>query len=167
MVACLPACARAIARADLIVFSPGSLMTGIISVLLTRGIRTALRASRALTVQVVNIMTQPGQTDAMSARDHIDAISQYLGRAPDVAIVNSKHPPERWLHAYRRDRAEPVRVDVEGLPRTRVIRADLLEPRGKDVLTLYARRAGRRMIAVPHVIRHDPARLGRILRSLT
>ncbi|MBI3855253.1 MAG: YvcK family protein [Planctomycetes bacterium] len=166
VVTCLPACIRAIAHADLIVFCPGSFMTGIISALLTRGIQTALRVSRALKVQVVNIMTHPGQTDGMSARDHIEQLSIYLGTSPDVAIVNSRRPPEKWSRAYRKDGAEPVRLDVEGLLETRVIQADLLEPEGKDVLTLYARPAGQGMIVGQHFIRHDPAKLGRILRSL-
>jgi len=166
VVTCLPACIRAIAHADLIVFCPGSFMTGIISALLTRGIQTALRVSPARKVQVVNIMTQPGQTDGMSARDHIETFSQYLGTAPDVAIVNTQRPPDKWLRAYRRDGAEPVRLDVDGLRETRVVKADLLEPEGKDVLTLYARPAGKGMLAGLHHIRHDPAKLGRVLRSL-
>jgi uncharacterized cofD-like protein len=166
VVNCLPECIRAIAHADLIVFCPGSLMTGIVSALLTRGILPALRISRAVKVQIVNIMTQPGQTDGMSARDHIELLTQYLGIAPDVALVNARRPPARWLRAYARDGAEPVRLDVDGLRETRVVQADLLEPAGKDVLSLYARAAGSGMIAGPHFIRHDPERTGRILRSL-
>ena len=102
----------------------------------------------------------------MSARDYIEVLSQYLGIAHDAAIVNSKRPPARWLMAYRKDGAEPVRLDVEGLRETRVIAADLLEPEGKDVLTLYARPAGAGMAVGTHFIRHDPVKLGRVLRSL-
>jgi uncharacterized cofD-like protein len=166
VVECHPDCVRAIAHADLVLFCPGSLMTGILSALLTKGIPTALRVSKARKVQIVNIMTQPGQTDGMSARDHIETLSTYLGTAPDAAIVNSRKPPEKWLKAYRKEGAEPVRVDVDGLRECRVIQADLLEPQGKDVLSLYARAAGAGMIAGPHFIRHDPAKLGRLLRSL-
>lgn len=166
VVTCLSSCIRAIAHADLIVFCPGSLMTGIISALLTRGIQTALRVSRALKVQVVNIMTQAGQTDGMSARDHIEQLSIYLGTSPDVAIVNAKRPPEKWVKPYRKEGAEPVRLDVDGLRETRIIQADLLEPEGKDVLTLYHRPGGQTMAVGQHFIRHDPMKLGRILRSL-
>jgi uncharacterized cofD-like protein len=166
VVNCLPDCIREIAHADLIVFSPGSLMTGIISAFLTRGILPALRVSRALKVQVVNIMTQPGQTDGMSARDHIETLSQYLGTAPDAAIVNRRRPPRRWLAAYAKEGSEPVRLDVEGLRETRVIQADLLEPEGKDVLRLYERASAAGAAAGPHFIRHDPEKLGRLLRSL-
>jgi hypothetical protein len=70
------------------------------------------------------------------------------------------------VKAYRKDGAEPLRLDVDGLRETRIIQADLLEPEGKDVLTLYSRQAGQGMVAGPHFIRHDPGKLGRILRSL-
>ena len=166
VVECIPECVLAIARADMIVFCPGSLMTGIISAILTRGLRPALRISPALKVQVVNVMTQPGQTDGMSARDHIETLSQYLGIAPDVAVVNSKKPPAKWLRVYRRDGSETVRFDVDGLRETRVVKADLLEPAGKDVLTLYERAGGKGQTSGPHFIRHDPAKLGRTLRAL-
>jgi uncharacterized cofD-like protein len=166
VVTCLPDCIRAIAHADLVVFSPGSLMTGVISAFLTRGILPALRISRARKVQVVNIMTQPGQTDGMSARDHIETLSQYLGIAPDVAIVNRRRPPKKWIDAYAKEGAEPVRLDVDGLRETRVIQADLLEPAGRDVMTLYERAGGKGMAVGPHFVRHDPQKLGRILRSL-
>jgi len=102
----------------------------------------------------------------MSARDHIEQLSIYLGTSPDVALVNSKRPPDKWARSYRKDGAEPVRLDVDGMRETRVIQADLLEPEGKDVLTLYQRPAGEGMIAGQHFIRHDPQKLGRILRSL-
>lgn len=165
VVNCLPACVRAIAHAELIVFCPGSLLTGILSAVLTRGLQTALRISPALKVQVVNVMTQPGQTDGMSARDHIETLSQYLGIAPDAAVVNGRRPPESWLRLYRKDGSEPVRLDVDGLQETRIVKADLLEPAGRDVLTLYGR-SGRGMVAGPHFIRHDPEKLGRVLRAL-
>lgn len=161
----LPACIQAIAHADMIVFCPGSLMTGIVSVLLTRGVATAIRVSPALKVQVMNLMTQPGQTDRMSARDHIETLTEYVGVSPDIAVVNSRRPPAGWLRVYRRDGSEPVRLDVEGLRETRIVMADLLEPRGRDIMTSYAR-AGRGLLAGPHFIRHDPEKLGRVLRSL-
>lgn len=165
VVDCLDECVTAIARADMIVFCPGSFVTGILSALLTKGIQTALRVSPALKVQLINAMTQPGQTDGMSARDHIEMLSEYLGIAPDAAIVNTRRPPDWLLRAYRKDGAEPVRLDVTGLRETRVVKADLLEREGKDVLTLYSR-GGKGMKVGPHFVRHDPARTARLLVSL-
>ena len=57
-------------------------------------------------------------------------------------------------------------VDI-GMEKSAYLHAsDLLEPEGRDVLTLYARAAGAGMTAGPHFIRHDPQKLGRILRAL-
>jgi uncharacterized cofD-like protein len=165
VVECHPEAVRAIAHADLIVFCPGSLLTGIISALLTEGIQTAIRVSRARKVQICNIMTQPGQTDDFSARDHLEALAEVLGSAPDVFLVNSKRPPEKWLKYYRKDGSEPVRLDVDGLRGVRVIRRDLLEPEGTDVLTLYTR-GGAQLVQGLHLIRHDPEKIGRLLFEL-
>lgn len=162
---CHPEAVKAIAHADMVVFCPGSLYTGIISALLARGIQTAIRVSRAIKVQICNIMTQPGQTDEFSARDHLQTLSEYLGSPPDVFIVNSRRPPAPWLRIYRQEGSEPVRLDVAGLRGVRVIQRDLLEPAGTDVLTLYTR-AGSYSRQGLHLIRHDPDKIGRILYGL-
>lgn len=165
VVECHPEAVKAIAHADLIVFCPGSLLTGILSALLTQGIQTAIRISRAVKVQVCNIMTQPGQTDDFSARDHLETLSEYLGSPPDVFVVNGTRPPAPWLRIYRRDGSAPVRLDVDGLPGVRVVKRNLLEPAGTDVLTLYSR-AGKHLKQGLHFIRHDPDKLGKLLYDL-
>ena len=169
-VECHPGAARALALADLIVFCPGSLQTGILSALLTGGIRTAIRGSRATKVQICNIMTQPGNTDGFTARDHLELLTLHLGVAPDVLLVNTGRPPQSWLKPYRKEGARPVRVDVGGNKAIRIIRGDYLEPKGKDVTTLYARAGLRHAAAAPaagpHSIRHDPEKIGRALFAL-
>ncbi len=162
---CHPDAVQAIAHADLIVFCPGSLLTGIISALLTRGIQTAIRVSRAVKVQICNVMTQPGQTDDFSARDHLETLTEYLGSPPDVFLVNSRRPPERWLRIYRKEGSDPVRLDVDGLRGVRVVRRNLLESAGTDVLSLYSR-GGNYARQGLHFIRHDPEKLARILYDL-
>jgi len=162
---CLPECAKAVAHADVILFCPGSLMTGIISALLTDGIRTAIRVSPALKVQVCNIMTQPGQTDGFDASDHLETLSRYLGLTPDVFVLNTARPPRELLELYRRDGSMLVKADVRSVKGLRAVATNLLEPRGLDVLTLYARH-GRGLLQGPHYIRHDPDRLARIVWKL-
>lgn len=162
---CHPEAARAIAHADLVVFCPGSFQTGILSALLARGIRTAIRVSPALKVQICNIMTQPGNTDGFTARDHGELLARTIGSPPDVIVVNTKRPPRSWLRVYRRDGAEPVRDDLGSPGGIRIIRGSFLEPEGTDVMTLYAR-AGKKLAAGPHFIRHDPEKIGRVLRRL-
>jgi len=162
---CLPECARAIAHADLILFCPGSLLTGTVSALLTEGIRTAIRVSPALKVQVCNIMTQPGQTDGFAASDHLEMLARHLGITPDVFVLNTARPPKGLLDLYRRDGSALVRADVRSVRGLRVAGRNLLEPRGLDVLTLYARH-GKGLLAGPHYIRHDPEKLASIVWGL-
>lgn len=163
---CHPDCVRALERADMIVFCPGSLLTGTVSCLLTRGIREAIARSRALKVQICNIMTHPGQTDRFTARDHLVTLTQYLGVPPDVFVVNTGKPPSFLLRPYRAQGAEPVRDDTEGLKTPRVIRADLVERSGREVLQLYDRGGSGKLASLPHFIRHDPERIGNLLVDL-
>jgi uncharacterized cofD-like protein len=162
---CHPDCVKAIAHADIIVFCAGSLLTGIVSVLLTEGIRTAIRVSPATKVQICNIMTHPGQTDRFAASDHLETLSRNLGLTPDVFILNTARPPKPLLDLYRKDGSTLVRPDVRTVRGLRVIARNLLEPRGLDVLTLYARH-GKGLLQGPHYIRHDPAKLAKILWGL-
>ena len=79
----------AILDADLIVLGPGSLFTSVLPNLMVRGVREALRQSRARVAYVCNVANQPGETDAFSVEDHIAAVVDHLGPGLlDVAIVN-------------------------------------------------------------------------------
>jgi uncharacterized cofD-like protein len=81
--------AEALASADLIVIGPGSLYTSIIPNLLVAGVPETIRASGALKVLIVNIVTQPGETDGYTAADHYEAIARHAGDGlVDVVVVN-------------------------------------------------------------------------------
>ena len=63
-------------------------------------ISDAIRLSKATTVYVCNIVTQPGQTDGYSASDHVKAIIEQVGAgALDYLLVNNKVPPPEVLEA--------------------------------------------------------------------
>ncbi len=142
----------ALRGADLVVLAPGSLRTGIVSILLATGVRAALR--RARVVQVLNILTQPGQTDGFSAADHVAEVARYLGRRPDVVLANTARPPAWALEGA--EFVDPAGIDA--------VRADLLERISR------AQVAGRRrpgaFVAGPHLVRHDPARIARAVLSI-
>ena len=70
----------ALREADLIVLGPGSLYTSVISNLCVNGISDALIHSDAPKLYVSNVMTQPGETDGYSVKDHIDAIHRQAGQ---------------------------------------------------------------------------------------
>lgn len=108
-----PEAVSAIAEADAIVISPGSLYTSILPVLLLEEIRTALiTAKNAKKIYVCNVMTQNGETDGYDVADHIQAITEHIGQQIiDVCLVNHDPVSEEILCNYRREQATIVHLD--------------------------------------------------------
>ena len=101
------------AKADAIVLGPGSLFTSILPNLLVHEIARELEASTAAKIYVCNVMTQPGETDRLSAYDHLARLFEVAGtRVCDVAIVNVE-PPRRLLETYAEGGQTPVVADVD------------------------------------------------------
>ncbi|MBI2875328.1 MAG: YvcK family protein [Candidatus Tectomicrobia bacterium] len=157
-----PGCLRAIEEADAIVFSPGSLLTGLVSLLLTEGIREALAVSRARKIYVCNLMTQPGQTDGFALSHHVRTLSAYLPAPPDYVLANDGPIPAPLQTLYESSGAHPVEIDPEADLGGRVLRADLAD-RSTQALEERVRPAGEGLKAGLHLITHHPARLGQAL----
>ena len=137
---------EAIREADLILLGPGSLYTSIIPNLLVVGVADAIRRSRATCVYIANIMTQPGETDGFSASDHVRAIYEHAGgRIFDWAVVNNSEISPKLLRRYKAQGAEPVRADLPELQK------------------LGVRCVFDRLVEEGNVVRHDAARLTRLL----
>ncbi|WP_199900101.1 gluconeogenesis factor YvcK family protein [Caldalkalibacillus mannanilyticus] len=112
----LPEAVQAIEEADMILVGPGSLYTSIIPNLLVQEIQQALRDSQAQKIYVSNVMTQPGETDGYTVRDHIQAIYEHI-QFPlfQKAIVNNGEIPLNILKKYERKSAVPVRYHAGSL----------------------------------------------------
>lgn len=109
----LPEAVEAILAADVIILGPGSLYTSIMPNLLVPGIADAIERSRGKKFYVCNIMTQPGETDGMSASDHIRVLLESTGgKLFDYALINVQ-PPHRLLKMYELEGAHQVAADVE------------------------------------------------------
>jgi uncharacterized cofD-like protein len=144
----LPEAIEAIASADVIVLGPGSLYTSILPNLLVPGIAEAIANSRALKVYVCNIMTQPGETDGMTASDHVRALlAGGVGRLFDYALVNVQEP-QRLLHAY----------ESEG--------AHLVEPDFDNVAALGVTPIPGKFVSEAQLVRHDTKKLSEALAEL-
>lgn len=129
-VAAFPNAVDALEAADLIVLGPGSLYTSILPNLLINGVREAIKRSRATVVLILNLMTQPGETDRMTALEHLDAIEEHVGeQLADVVLVNSVRPTARLLRNYADSGADLIEVDVEALAGrgVEVVDRDLLD----------------------------------------
>ena len=134
--------------ADVVVLGPGSLFSSVLASVAGRGMREALRATAATRVLVVNLVTQPGETDGFSAADHVRAARDHLGDAIDVALCHRGPLPPAIVAAHAAERAHPVGVDraeVEALGAAPFL-ADLL--------------------AAGTVARHDPQKLARALLAI-
>ena len=84
-----PAAIQAILQADLVILGPGSLFTSILPNLLVPGVAQALNHTRAQTVYICNLATQPGETDAFSLADHVDVLTRHIGEEwLDIVIAN-------------------------------------------------------------------------------
>ncbi len=145
----LPHAVQAVLEAEIVVVGPGSLYTSILPNLCLRELREALRRTAALRIFVVNVMTQPGETDGLTAADHLAALQAEVGRpGVDVVLVNGGRVSEERLAPYAAQGSVPVRADPE--------RCAAL---GVQVLT-------RDVVAREGLVRHDPERLAAAIIEL-
>lgn len=90
----------AIMKADIILIGPGSLYTSVIPNLLVKGVTEAILSSSAKKIYVQNVMTQHGETDEMSIKDHIEAIYEHSAKLIDAVIINNKILSEELKQKY-------------------------------------------------------------------
>jgi uncharacterized cofD-like protein len=137
-----PPAVAALEGADAILLGPGSLYTSILPNLLIPGIRQAIAKSRARVVLLLNLMTQPGETDGMMGVAHVHAIERHIGPGLIHSVLcNSAPIPAPLLTHYAETGSEPVRVEREALERA-----------GVEV-------AATDLLAEGELIRHDPEKL--------
>ena len=108
----LPDAEVAIAEADLIVLGPGSIYTSVIPNLIVKGVSEAIKNSDAKVVYVCNIMSQPGESDEMTAFDHVRAIYEHsCDKLIDICVANVQELPEKMKKSYRLENSSRVFVD--------------------------------------------------------
>ena len=128
----VPGAVEALRLADLVVIGPGSLYTSLLAVLAVPEIARALAETRARRVLVLNLMTEPGETDAFSGPDHLRALNEHLGATvADAVLANDAPFPEDLVARYAAQGAHPVAMGEDGFGAfgVAVIRARLAAPR--------------------------------------
>lgn len=145
----LPEALAAIRAADIITVGPGSLYTSLLPPLLVARVAESIGGSRAIKVFICNLMTQPGETDNYTARQHVATV---LEHAPEIAfdyVVVNNHPISAEQAArYASDGARQIGLSDHKLEEafgdeTAIARADLLDEDEK--------------------VRHDPEKLARVV----
>jgi len=130
------------------VLGPGSLFTSIAPNFLVSRIAREVADAHAVKMYVCNVMTQPGETDGMTAADHVEALLANAGeRVCDYVIVNDQ-PPLRLREAYALEGQVPVEPDTER------IAALGLEPVTAAV------------IGETETVRHDPDKLATVVLGI-
>jgi len=134
---------KALEAADVITMGPGSLYTSIIPNLLVKKIADAVKASAASKIYIQNIMTQPGESQGLSASEHVEAITRHTGENVLFSriLLNSSAPSRDMLARYEAEGASVVQID-----------RDRLESMGLECTELD-------LLAEDQVVRHDPERL--------
>ena len=97
-------------KADLIVFSSGSLLTSIMPHIIVPEIQEAIKNSKAKKMYICNMITQPGETDNFKVSDHLKVLEQYLDVINVVVANNAKLPKNMSLFA-KSEGKEPVDID--------------------------------------------------------
>ena len=113
---------------DYIIIGPGDLYTSIIPVLIVDDLRGKIRESKATIIYVMNMVTKSGQTTDYTAMDHVKDAAHYLGRMPDVLLINNGKVSEEIITWYESHNEHQVEDDItsENFPGT-VIRDDFVD----------------------------------------
>jgi uncharacterized cofD-like protein len=88
--------------------------------------------SSATKIFISNLMTQPGETDGYTAREHLDAIRKYAPEIHfDYVVVNDRRISSEQAERYAAEGAYQIGIDDPidvALDRTtEIMRADLLD----------------------------------------
>ena len=111
-----PKVLEAIKQADLIIFSSGSLLTSILPNLIVPEIVEAIEKSKAKTMYICNMLTQPGETDNFAVSDHIKVLEKHLGnRKVDVVIANTAQIPKNMSLLVKSEGKDTVAIDEKKL----------------------------------------------------
>lgn len=115
----LPEGLAAIHEADIITVGPGSLYTSLLPPILVDGVSEAIGSSPAVKVFICNLMTQPGETDGLTARAHLEIVRQYApGIDFDYVIVNDHPVNQKQAEIYASLGAEQIGVHGSISPET-------------------------------------------------
>ena len=128
----LPQALNAIRAADIITVGPGSLYTSILPNLLVAKVARVIGRSSATKIFVSNLMTQPGETDGYSAREHLETVRKYAPEIHfDFVVVNNRRISAEQAERYAAEGAYQIGIDEaidDALDRTtEIMHADLLD----------------------------------------
>lgn len=161
-----PKAAHAIAAADLIVIAPGNLYGSLAPALIVPGMSEALATTRAKTVYVCNLMTEPGQTDGFTVADFAAEIERFMGTSLDYVLYNEEAPTPEMRTRYAHVGELPVQPDPEAFARANyAAKPGHFVLDGSEVLP-RPNPAADRIAGTRTLIRHDADAVARALMKI-
>lgn len=151
-----PVAKQTIDQAQTIIIGPGDYYASLMAVLVTPGVKLALKKFPGQIIYIVNLMTRQSQTHGMSVADHVRGIEKIIGRPLTKIIVNQTPVPPAILKQYQKAGDLPVVDDLKFDPR--VIEADLINQ------TPYQTTSADQLTR--SLLRHDADKLKQILAPL-
>ena len=148
----------AIRGADLIILGPGDFYTSILPNVVVDGIAYEIVKSHGKVAFIMNLMTKYGQTIGFKASTFVSEINKYLGKEPDIVLINSaKKIPGSILRKYEAEKAELVRDDLKKT-KIRVVRKQLISSK------VYKKSKSDKLVR--SLIRHDSEKLAKAIVDL-
>lgn len=151
-----------IRESEYIILGPGDMYTSIIPNILVRGMRPAIRESKATLIYIVNLVTKNGQTPQYSAFDHVKDIEKYIGRPIDIVIMNNRTIPDPFVNYYEKYGEKVIQDDLDernGKEYTRkIIRTDVL-----STMKVEQKKSDTVMRSI---LRHDSIKLASTINKL-
>ena len=115
----LPEVLEAIREADIITIGPGSLFTSLIPPILVKDVAETIAESSAVKIFVCNLMTQPGETEGLSARRHLEIIKDHVPQIDfDYVIVNNHPINTVQAERYKSEGAKQIGLENSISPQT-------------------------------------------------
>jgi uncharacterized cofD-like protein len=113
---------KAIKNADLIIFSSGSLFTSIYPHIIAPDVVDAISKSKAKTMYICNLVTQPGETDNFKVSDHIKMLEKHLGVGGiNIVLANGETINKEMAKKYAtREQKDPVLIDENKLKKMNI-----------------------------------------------
>ena len=121
---------NAVKKADLIIFSSGSLLTSIFPHIVCESLVKEIKKSKAKKMYICNLVTQPGETNGFKVSDHVKMLQKHLGDdGINIVLANdgqlSKEIAKKYANEEQKD---PVPLDENKLKKmnVQVIKDDLI-----------------------------------------
>lgn len=152
-----PKATKSIETADYIIVGPGDLYTSIVPVLLVNDIKNSIQKSKAKIIYIMNLMTKSGQTTNYKASDHVKDLVKYLGKEPDIILINNGEISSDILSTYQRYNEVKVINDLNKNG-YQIVEQDLVDAKKTEKVSSD--------IIYRSILRHDSEKVAEILDAI-